>query len=92
MLELTFLGTRGEIEIRSRRHHRHSALLIVHKKARIMIDCGADWLGRLPILAPTQSSSRMLISIMPEGSFMGRPVPGLCHQRNPALVGSLAHP
>src|SRR6516165_4933654 len=53
MLELTFLGTRGEIEIRSRRHHRHSALLIVHKKARIMIDCGADWLGRLPTLAPT---------------------------------------
>jgi len=53
MLELTFLGTRGEIEIRSRRHHRHSALLIVHKKARIMLDCGADWLGRLPTLAPT---------------------------------------
>jgi phosphoribosyl 1,2-cyclic phosphodiesterase len=53
VLELTFLGTRGEIEIRSRRHRRHSALLVEHKNARIMIDCGADWLGRLHTIAPT---------------------------------------
>ena len=52
-LELTFLGTRGEIEARSRRHRRHSALLVEHKNARIMIDCGADWLGRLDAIAPT---------------------------------------
>ena len=50
---ITFLGTRGEIEIRSRRHRRHSSLLIQHNDARIMIDCGADWLGRLSIVAPT---------------------------------------
>ena len=93
MLELTFLGTRGEIEIRSRRHHRHSALLIVHKKARIMINCGADWLGRLPILAPTQSSSRMLISIMPEGSFMASRArsmppakPSACWLASPSMI------
>jgi phosphoribosyl 1,2-cyclic phosphodiesterase len=53
VLELTFLGTRGGIEIRSRRHRRHSALLIEHNNARIMIDCGADWLGRLNTIAPT---------------------------------------
>jgi phosphoribosyl 1,2-cyclic phosphodiesterase len=53
VLKLTFLGTRGEIEIRSRRHRRHSALLIEHNNARIMIDCGADWLGRLSTIAPT---------------------------------------
>jgi phosphoribosyl 1,2-cyclic phosphodiesterase len=53
VLKLTFLGTRGEIEIRSPRHRRHSALLIEHKNARIMIDCGADWLGRLHTIAPT---------------------------------------
>ena len=53
VLELTFLGTRGEIEIRSRRHRRHSALLVEHKNARIMIDCGADWLRRLYTIAPT---------------------------------------
>lgn len=51
--ELTFLGTRGEIAARSRRHHRHSALLIKHENARVMIDCGADWLGRLQAIAPT---------------------------------------
>ncbi|MGP0094954.1 MAG: MBL fold metallo-hydrolase [Xanthobacteraceae bacterium] len=52
-IELTFLGTRGEIELRSRRHRRHSALLVQYNDARIMIDCGADWLGRLRAIAPT---------------------------------------
>ena len=52
-LELTFLGTRGEIEARSRRHRRHSALLIAQRNTRIMIDCGADWLGRLDAIVPT---------------------------------------
>jgi phosphoribosyl 1,2-cyclic phosphodiesterase len=52
-VELTFLGTRGGIKIRSRRHQRHSALLIAHKDARIMIDCGTDWLGRLDGIAAT---------------------------------------
>lgn len=52
-IELTFLGTRGEIELRSRRHRRHSALLVQYNDARIMIDCGADWLGRLRTVAPT---------------------------------------
>jgi len=52
-VELTFLGTRGEIKIRSRRHQRHSALLVKHKGARIMIDCGTDWLARLDGIAPT---------------------------------------
>jgi len=52
-LELTFLGTRGEIDARSRQHRSHSALLIEHNDARIMIDCGADWLGGLRAIAPT---------------------------------------
>jgi len=52
-LQLTFLGTRGEIEARSRRHRRHSALLVEYKNARIMIDCGGDWLGQLQAIAPT---------------------------------------
>jgi ribonuclease BN (tRNA processing enzyme) len=52
-IKLTFLGTRGEIDVRSRRHRRHSALLVEHREARIMIDCGADWLGRLATIAPT---------------------------------------
>ncbi len=52
-MELTFLGTRGGIEACSRRHRRHSSLLIEHHDARIMIDCGADWLGRLSAIAPS---------------------------------------
>lgn len=52
-VELTFLGTRGEIEIRSRWHRRHSALLVEHAGARILMDCGADWLGRLRVVSPT---------------------------------------
>lgn len=49
---LTFLGTRGETRIRSGEHARHSALLVEYAQARAMIDCGADWLGRLDALAP----------------------------------------
>ena len=52
-LELTFLGTRGGIKAHSRQHRRHSALLIEHKNARIMIDCGSDWLGQVRAVAPT---------------------------------------
>jgi ribonuclease BN (tRNA processing enzyme) len=51
--ELIFLGTRGGIKLRSRRHQRHSSLLVRHNDARIMIDCGADWLHVLPAVAPT---------------------------------------
>ncbi|WP_063830316.1 MBL fold metallo-hydrolase [Bradyrhizobium murdochi] len=52
-MKLTFLGTRGEIEMRSRQHRRHSALLIEHGSSRIMIDCGTDWLHRLRAIGPT---------------------------------------
>jgi len=52
-MELTFLGTRGEIELRSPRHRRHSSLLVRHGDMRIMIDCGADWLERVRSIAPT---------------------------------------
>ncbi|HEU4476253.1 MAG TPA: MBL fold metallo-hydrolase [Methyloceanibacter sp.] len=52
-IELIFLGTRGEIRARSRRHRRHSALLIRRGSARIMIDCGADWLKAVKRVAPT---------------------------------------
>jgi phosphoribosyl 1,2-cyclic phosphodiesterase len=52
-MELVFLGTRGEIPHRTRRHRRHSALLVKSGRARILIDCGADWLGRLERLELT---------------------------------------
>jgi phosphoribosyl 1,2-cyclic phosphodiesterase len=46
-VQLTFLGTRGEIEARRRRHWRHSALLVSHAGARVLVDCGLDWLKRV---------------------------------------------
>ena len=51
-MKLTFLGTRGAIEARSRRHRRHSALLIAYRGSRVMVDCGADWRGRLADVNP----------------------------------------
>jgi phosphoribosyl 1,2-cyclic phosphodiesterase len=36
----------------TRRHRRHSALLVRRGRARVMIDCGADWLGRIERLNP----------------------------------------
>jgi glyoxylase-like metal-dependent hydrolase (beta-lactamase superfamily II) len=52
-VDLTFLGTRGDIEKKTRRHRRHSALLVRKADARIVLDCGADWLGRSGALRPT---------------------------------------
>jgi phosphoribosyl 1,2-cyclic phosphodiesterase len=52
-IRLQFLGTRGEIELRSPRHRWHSALLVQCQEARIMLDCGADWLGRVARLRPS---------------------------------------
>jgi hypothetical protein len=32
-MKLTFLGTRGEIEARTSRHHMHSSLMVSHQGA-----------------------------------------------------------
>ena len=72
---MTFLGTRGEIKIRSSRHRRHSALLIEHEAARIMIDCGADWLGRLDAISPTAIVLTHAHSDHADGLAQGAPCP-----------------
>jgi len=52
-MRLTFLGTRANTKMATRRHRRHSALLVRRGRARgVMIDCGADWLGRIEQLNP----------------------------------------
>jgi phosphoribosyl 1,2-cyclic phosphodiesterase len=51
-MKLTFLGTRGEIDARSDRHRRHTALLIEYRGGRVMIDCGDDWRGHLDEVHP----------------------------------------
>jgi phosphoribosyl 1,2-cyclic phosphodiesterase len=51
-MRLVFAGTRGNIDKKTRRHRRHSALLVIEGEMRVLVDCGADWLGRFEALAP----------------------------------------
>jgi phosphoribosyl 1,2-cyclic phosphodiesterase len=51
-MTLTFLGTRGEIAARTRRHRMHTSLLVSYRRANVMIDCGLDWLGKLKRVSP----------------------------------------
>jgi phosphoribosyl 1,2-cyclic phosphodiesterase len=51
-MRLTFLGTRGEIDARTRRHRMHTSLLVSYRGANVMIDAGLDWLGKLKRVAP----------------------------------------
>jgi len=43
-MKLKFLGTRGNIEARTRRHGMHSSLTVSYYGKEVMIDCGEDWL------------------------------------------------
>jgi phosphoribosyl 1,2-cyclic phosphodiesterase len=52
-VKLTFLGTRGEIDARTRRHRMHTSLLVSYRGANVMIDCGLDWLGKLKRVGPS---------------------------------------
>jgi phosphoribosyl 1,2-cyclic phosphodiesterase len=51
-MTLTFLGTRGNIDVRTRRHRRHTSTLVSNGGKRVMIDCGTDWLWVVHRLAP----------------------------------------
>lgn len=51
-MKITFLGTRGYIDVANRRHKRHTITMISYKRTRIMIDCGQDWLGRFEQYKP----------------------------------------
>jgi len=51
-VKLTFLGTRGNIEARTRRHRMQSSLEVSYRGKRVMIDCGADWRRELSELRP----------------------------------------
>lgn len=51
-MKLTFLGTRGEIDPKTKRHRMHTSLLITHRKKKVMIDCGTSWLRRVNQIKP----------------------------------------
>ncbi|MGH8024380.1 MAG: MBL fold metallo-hydrolase [Limisphaerales bacterium] len=52
MFKLLFIGTRGEIEARTKLHNMHSSLLIGCGRKKIMLDCGLDWLGKFEKFKP----------------------------------------
>lgn len=52
VVKLTFLGTRGNIEARTRRHYMHTSLRVTYRGRSVVIDCGEDWLGRLDDVSP----------------------------------------
>lgn len=49
---IKFIGTRGEIEPRTRRHWMHTSTLISYRGKKVMIDCGTNWLGRFQKYKP----------------------------------------
>jgi glyoxylase-like metal-dependent hydrolase (beta-lactamase superfamily II) len=51
-MQLAFLGTRGEIDERTRRHRMDTSLLVSYSGANVMIDAGLDWLGKLERVDP----------------------------------------
>jgi len=51
-MKLTFLGTRGNIEAKSRRHRMHTCLLASHRRQKVLIDCGETWVGKLEAISP----------------------------------------
>ena len=44
-MKLDFLGTRGNIDISTEKHQRHSSLKVSYHQHAIIIDCGADWVN-----------------------------------------------
>src|SRR5215510_10907266 len=52
-MELTFLGTRGQIGARTLRHRIHTSLIGSYRGADVMIACGLEWLGKFQWLYPS---------------------------------------
>jgi phosphoribosyl 1,2-cyclic phosphodiesterase len=51
-MQLRFLGTKANIGSTSRRHRRHSSLVVRHQEFNLRLDCGEDWLGRVNAGSP----------------------------------------
>lgn len=50
-MKITFLGTKGYIDISSKYHKMHTSTLISYKKTRVLIDCGESWLNKVKSLS-----------------------------------------
>ena len=90
-MKLTFLGTRGEIEICTRRHRRHSSLLVQYRCPRHDRLRDRSWLGRLRMIAPTAVVLTQAHPDHASGLAEGAPVPGLRDQQDLGLAAALSH-
>jgi len=52
-MKITFLGTRGNIDARTRRHKNHTVTLISYKNKTLAIDWGLDWLHKINKIKPS---------------------------------------
>ena len=88
-MQLTFIGTRDEIDARTRRHRMHTSLLVSYRSANVMIDCGLDWLGKLKRFSP---SAIVLTHAHPDhawGLKQRRALSGVCAGKNVAGIAAL---
>lgn len=51
-MKIEFLGTRGNINVHSKLHRRHTVTVISYRKTRVAIDCGLDWLNHIDEIRP----------------------------------------
>jgi phosphoribosyl 1,2-cyclic phosphodiesterase len=52
IMKIIFLGTRGYIKARTKKHYRHTSTLICYKGKCVMIDCGLDWIDQIDRIKP----------------------------------------
>lgn len=77
-MKLTFLGTKGNIKAKTRRHNKHSVLFVEQKNTKIIIDWGLDWLKKTNLLKKLKISGIFLTHAHPdhaEGLKYGAPYP-----------------
>ena len=82
-MKLTFHGTLSSIAQGNPRHAHQSLLEVAYGGRQLLIDCGSDWLGQLPIADPVA----LLLDSRPSRSYrragLRRPVPDLMHMPPP---------
>jgi phosphoribosyl 1,2-cyclic phosphodiesterase len=74
-MKLEFLGTRGNIDARTGRHHMHSSTKVSYYATTVVIDCGEDWLGEV---ADWQADAILVTHAHPDHAFglkAGAPCP-----------------
>jgi phosphoribosyl 1,2-cyclic phosphodiesterase len=51
-MKITFLGTRGYIDVRTKLHYMHTSTLFSYRNKNVMVDCGQDWLKKVWKIKP----------------------------------------